>query len=70
MPLSRDIIRERFKRLGQVLWIKNDRLSKIVLFDQPSRAKRNRETLNKQGWMRSVCRCADLRRPGAPVSYE
>jgi hypothetical protein len=40
IPLSRAIIRERLRWLGHVLRMKDDRLPKIVLFGQPSRAKR------------------------------
>ena len=32
-------MKERLRLLGQVLRMKDDRLSKIVLFGQPSRAK-------------------------------
>ena len=32
-------MRERLRWLGQVLWMKNDRLPKIVLFSQLFRAK-------------------------------
>ena len=38
--LSRIIITERLKWLRHVLRMKDDRLSKIVLFGRPSRAKR------------------------------
>ena len=37
---SKDIMKERLRWLGHVLWMKDDRLPKIVLFSQPSRAKR------------------------------
>ena len=40
IPPSRAIMRERLIWLGHVLWMKDDRLPKIVLLDQPSRAKR------------------------------
>ena len=30
------IMKERLRRLGHVLWLKDDRLPKIVLFGQPS----------------------------------
>ena len=39
IPLSRAIMKERLGWLGHVLWMKADRLPKIVLFGQPSRAK-------------------------------
>ncbi|XP_065580646.1 uncharacterized protein LOC136040334 [Artemia franciscana] len=39
IPLSRAIMKERPRWLGQVLRMKDDRLPKIVLFSQPSRAK-------------------------------
>jgi hypothetical protein len=34
------IMKERLRWLGHVVWMKDDRLPKIVLFGQPSRAKR------------------------------
>ena len=40
IQLSRAITRERLKWLGHVLRMKDGRLPKIVLFGQPSRAKR------------------------------
>ena len=40
IPLSRAIMKERLRWLGYVLWMKDDRLPNIVLFGQPSRAKR------------------------------
>ena len=40
MPLSRAITKERLRWLKSVLQMKDDRLPKIVLFGQPSRAKR------------------------------
>ena len=40
IPLSRPIMRERLRWLGQVLWTKDVRLSKIVLFCQPYSAIR------------------------------
>ena len=40
IPLSRAITKEMLRWLGHVLRIKDDRLPKIVLFGQPSRAKR------------------------------
>ncbi|XP_065564239.1 uncharacterized protein LOC136029664 [Artemia franciscana] len=36
---SRDIVRERLRCLGYILRMKDDRLLKIVLFGQPSKAK-------------------------------
>ena len=39
VPLSRAIIKERLRWLGHVLRMKDDRLPKIVLFGQLSRAK-------------------------------
>ena len=39
VPLSRAIMREKLRWLGRVLWMKDDRLSKIVLFGQLSRSK-------------------------------
>ncbi|XP_065577567.1 uncharacterized protein LOC136038421 [Artemia franciscana] len=39
IPLSRAIMKERLRWLGHVLRMKDDRLSKIVLFGQPSWAK-------------------------------
>ena len=33
------VMRERLRWLGHALWKKDDRLPKIVLFGQPSRAK-------------------------------
>ena len=38
--LSRVIMKERLRWLGHVLRMRDDRLPKIVLFGQPSRAKR------------------------------
>jgi len=38
IPFSRAIMRERLRRLGHVLRMRDDRLPKIVLVDQPSRA--------------------------------
>ena len=35
IPLSRAIVKERLRWLGQVLRMKDDRLPKIVLFGQP-----------------------------------
>ena len=40
IPLSRAIMKERLRWLGHVLQTKDERLLKIVLFGQPSRAKR------------------------------
>jgi hypothetical protein len=40
IPLSRAIMRERMRWLGQVLRMKDDKLPKIVLFGQTFRAKR------------------------------
>ena len=40
IPLSRSIMKERLRWLGHVVRMKDDRLPKIVLFGQPSRAKR------------------------------
>ena len=39
-PLSRATMKERLRWLGHVVRMKDDRLPKIVLFDQPSGAKR------------------------------
>jgi len=39
IPLSRAIKKERLRWLGYVLWMKDVRFPKIVLFGQPSRAK-------------------------------
>ena len=39
-PLSRAIMKERLRWLAYVLRMKDDKLPKIVLFSQPSRAKR------------------------------
>jgi len=39
IPLSRDIMKERLRWLGHDLRMKDDRLTKIVLFGQPSGAK-------------------------------
>jgi hypothetical protein len=39
-PLSRAILKEGLRCLGHVVWMKDDRLPKIVLSGQPSRAKR------------------------------
>ena len=39
IPLSRAIMKARLKWLGNVLGIKDERLPKIFLFGQPSRAK-------------------------------
>ena len=39
IQLFRAIIKERLRWLGHVVWVKDERLPKIVLFDQPSRAK-------------------------------
>ena len=39
IPFSRAIMKERLRWLGNVLRMKDDRLPKIVLFGQPSRAK-------------------------------
>ena len=40
IPLSRAILKEMLRWLGHVVRMKDDRLPKIVLFDQPFRAKR------------------------------
>jgi hypothetical protein len=40
MPLSRAIMKDRLRWLGHVVRMKDDRMPKIVFFDQPSRAKR------------------------------
>ena len=40
IPLSGAIMKERLRWLGHVLWMKDDRLPKIVLFGQPSGATR------------------------------
>ena len=40
IPLSRAIMKERFRWLGHVLRMKGDRLPKIILFGQPSGATR------------------------------
>ena len=48
IPLSQAIMRERLRWLGHVLWMKDDRLPKIVLFGEPFRAKR------KAGHLRMV----------------
>ena len=37
--LSRNILRDRLRFLGHILWMKDNRLLKIVLVCQPSRAK-------------------------------
>ena len=39
IPLSRAIATEKLRWLGHVLWMKDDRLLKIAVFGQPSRAK-------------------------------
>ena len=50
IPLSRAITKERLRWLGHILQMKDDRLPKIVLFGQSSRAKRKaiRPPLGKQ----------------------
>ena len=45
IPLSRAIMKERLRWLGHVVRMKDDRLLKIVLFGQPSRAKRKADRL-------------------------
>ena len=40
IPLSRAITKERLRWLGHVLRVKDDRLPKIALYGQPSRARR------------------------------
>ena len=40
IPLSKAIMRKRFRWLGHVLQMKDDKLQKVVLFGQPSRAER------------------------------
>ena len=40
IPLSMAILKERLRWLGHILRMKDDRLPKIVLFGQPSWAKR------------------------------
>ena len=40
IPLSSDMMRERLRWLGHVLWMKYDRFAKIVHVGQASRAKR------------------------------
>ena len=40
ISLSRAIMKERLRWLGHVLWMKDDRLPKIVLFGQPAGAIR------------------------------
>ena len=40
IPLCRAILKERLRPLGHVLWMKDDRLPKIVCFGQPSGATR------------------------------
>ena len=40
IPLSRAVMKEKLRGLGHVLWMKDDRLPKIVLFGQLSGAKR------------------------------
>ena len=49
IPFSRAIIRERLRLLGQILRMKDDRLPKIVLVGQPSRAKR-KAIRPRMGW--------------------
>ena len=40
IPLPGAVMKDRLEWLGHGLWMRNDRLPKIVLFGQPSRAKR------------------------------
>ncbi|XP_065564324.1 uncharacterized protein LOC136029747 [Artemia franciscana] len=40
IPLSKAIMRQRLRWLGYVLWMKDDRLPKIVLFNESSWTKR------------------------------
>jgi hypothetical protein len=49
IPLSRATMRKRLIWLGHVLWMKDDRLPKIVLFVQLSWAKRKAD-LPRLGW--------------------
>ena len=50
IPLSRAIMKERLRWLGHVLWMKDDRLPKIVLFDHPSWGyKESRSSLSGLG---------------------
>ena len=49
IPLSRAIMKERLRWLGNVLRMKDDRLPKIVLFGQPSGATR-KAGRSRLGW--------------------
>jgi hypothetical protein len=49
IPLSKGIMRERLRWLGHVLQMKHDRLQKILLVGQSSRAKRKAGRL-RMGW--------------------
>ena len=49
IPLSRAIVKERLIWLGHVLWLKDNRLQKKVLFGQPSRAKQ-KTAHTRMGW--------------------
>ena len=50
--LPRAIMREKLKWLGHVLLKKDDRLPKIVLVSQPSRAKQKQVIPNRMGGSR------------------
>ena len=62
IPTSTAIMRERLRRLRHVLRRKDNRLPKIILFGQPSTAKRN-AARSPLGWKDSLKR--DLRKMGA-----
>ena len=44
IPLSRAIMKERFRWRGHVVRMKDDRFPKIVLFSQPSSAKQKADS--------------------------
>ena len=57
--LFKAMMRERLIWLGHVLWMNDDRLPKIVLFDQPSRANRK---VDRPRWKDVIKK--DLRKMG------
>jgi hypothetical protein len=63
IPLSRAIMKERLRWLGNVVGIKDDRLPKIVLFGKPYRAKQ-KAGRTRLGWGDAIKK--DLKEMGTP----
>ena len=61
IPLSGTIMKERLRWLGQFLYMMDDRLLKIVLFGQPSRATR-KAGCPRLGWENVIMK--DLNKMG------